>query len=454
MKRIVVWAVLLSVGAVVCAEGTTEGAAAGTGGKVVLDWMAPMSAGPELDLWKGLITEYEAGRPNVKINLNVEAWNDYWTKIAVMFAGGQYPDVCWMHNARFRDYAELGSLRPLDDLMAADAEFDKKAFPDVLNEIFVHKGKQYAVAKDHGMYALWWNGDKFTDAGLRLPWADWTWDDFLVLALKLTKDTDGDGRADQWAINDLSYNGAPASWWHHETGWALIRTFGGDTYSANMSETRISSPQTVAALQYVADLLNKHKVAARAENVAGLGDPWRVGKTAMSGFPHASQGFFLRYEKRPIKNYGVEYLPQAARGGRKQAVVGTTGFAIPSKSGSPKEAWQYLKWATGEYVGTKVQQHWRWGSNRKKLLDLRFKDQEAKGISIEQNWERVLVRPFFPEKSDIAMGYPMAPAGLLEIESILDTQFDPVWLGRRTAEQAAKDAQPQIDAVLAKYYRK
>lgn len=128
-------------------------------GKTVLNWFAPMSPGPELDLWQGLIKEFEKRNPDVEVKLSVEPWGDYWPKIATMFAGGQHPDLVWMHYSRFKDYAAQGALRPLDDYIRKDKAFapDLAQIPTVLKKIFQHDGKQYVLPKDHGGIAVWYN---------------------------------------------------------------------------------------------------------------------------------------------------------------------------------------------------------------------------------------------------------------------------------------------------------
>ena len=414
-------------------------------GKTVLNWFAPMSAGPELDIWQELIKEYEKEHPDIEVKLSVEPWNDYWTKIATMFAGGQHPDLCWMHYSRWKDYAELGAIMPLDSFLAKDKELKKSVFPRVLIEMFTHKGKLYGIPKDHGGTAvIWYNIDKFKEAAVRLPWPQWTWKDFLSMAQKLTRDTNGDGVIDQWGTS--SFITQLSGFWH-ERGWVMIKNFGGDTYTDDFKDTLIDHPKTIEAIQFAVDLTNKYKVAAKAEDIAGLGPPFRIGKVAMLPFAHASEGFYIRYEKRPIKEYGVEFLPRGD-GGQWQT-AGSTAFAIPTKSAHPKEAWEFIKWAVSEKVQRRFAEHYRWGECRADMIGLRFKLQVEAGINIERNWKRVWIDAFhYSNCKPIKV-----PAGALEINTVLNTYFDPVVLGKKTAAEAAKEAKPYIQEILKKFYK-
>jgi multiple sugar transport system substrate-binding protein len=422
-------------------------------GPVKLTWFAPMSAGPELDLWKlQLLPDFQKLHPNITVEHSVEVWADYWQKIAVMFAGGQFPDLVWMHYTRFKDYAQQGMLQPLDDVMSKDKGFNVADYAPQMMDIFKHKGKQYVMPKDHGGTAVWYNIDMLEAAGMKLPWQGWKWSDFLEIATKMTKDTNGDGQTDQWGTNDIFLGGDPASWWHAEAGWDVIKSFGGETYSEDFKTAFIDKPETVEAIQFMADVLNKHKIAPKSEQIAGLGDPFRIGKVAMGGFPHASQGFNIRYEKRPIKRYGIEFVP-AGKGGTMYG-LGATGYAIPTKSGHPKEAWELAKFGVSKETGEKVARHYRWGAIRKDQWALRFELQRDAGIYIEENWQRVWVDSVLkPKEVGVNVGNALVPAGLWEINTILKTEFDPVYLGKRTAQEAAAAAKPKIQAVLQKNYK-
>ncbi len=431
------------------AGGTDEKAATGP---VKLSWFAPMSAGPELDLWKlTLIPDFQKKNPNITVDLSVEVWADYWQKIAVMFAGGQFPDLVWMHYSRFKDYAEQGMLQPLDDVIAKDKSFNVSDYPAQLFDIFKHKGKQFVIPKDHGGTAVWYNIDMFDAAGVKTPFPGWKWSDFLQMAQKLTKDTNGDGQIDQWGTSDIMLGGDPASWWHHEQGWDMIKSNGGDTYSEDFKQAYIDKPETVEAIQFMADVMNKYKVAPKSEQLAGLGDPFRIGKVAMWGFGHAAQGFNIRYEKRPIKRYGVEFVP-AGKGGTFYG-LGATGYAIPTKSKHPKEGWELTKFALSKETGEKVAKQSRWGAVRKDQWGLRFEMQRDAGIYIEENWQRVWVDSVIKGVPGVTVGNALIPAGLWEINTILKTEFDPVYLGKRTAQDAAAAAKPKIQAVLQKAYK-
>src|SRR5258707_15851498 len=92
-------------------------------------------------------------------------------------------------------------------------------------------------------------------AGFKVPTADngykWTTDDAVNLYKGLTK-TGADGRTTTYAI--LPCLGG-------EGAVGVLRAFGGDYYNEEGTKVLINTPGSIAGLQWLADLYQKHKVA-------------------------------------------------------------------------------------------------------------------------------------------------------------------------------------------------
>jgi len=52
---------------------------------------------------------------------------------------------------------------------------------------------------------MFYNKKLFDQAGISYPSGDWTWEDFLAIAQKLTRDLDGDGATDQFGAAFSNY---------------------------------------------------------------------------------------------------------------------------------------------------------------------------------------------------------------------------------------------------------
>lgn len=413
--------------------------------KVKLEWHAALSAGPELDIWSQLVEEYNAQHRDVEVVLTASAFGEYYEKLPVVLSSGVQVDLVWMHYARWKDYAMAGILRPLDGFVDKEPGISRETFPRVLVDTFIYKGKLYAIPKDHGGTAvMWYNGDLFGQAGVGLPWPGWTWDDFLGMAKKLTRDTNGDGQADQWGVAPLL---GSMSGLFHERGSMIIRNFGGDTYADDYEQTLIDHPKTVEAIQFLVDLVHVHEVAPRPDQAQGLGNLFRATRVAMKGLDHAGMGFFLRYEKWPIESYGVEWLPRGP-GGQWQT-AGSTGFAIPTSSRRPDEAWAFMRWAVSPEVQRRFSETYRWGEARADMLGLRFILQERAGMNLEANWQRVWNASLLDPRY---RAMPMkVPPEASRINAILNAEFVDVVGGKTSARAAATKAKGQINLILGEY---
>ena len=85
--------------------------------------------------------------PDIKINIQVVDWDNYWTMLEAGATGGSLPDTFWMHSNEIYRYGSNEMLLPLDDYLAKSKEAKLENFPDGLNEIYNIKGKQFAVPK-------------------------------------------------------------------------------------------------------------------------------------------------------------------------------------------------------------------------------------------------------------------------------------------------------------------
>ena len=279
-KLVLLVAVCLCLAPLAFGAGGQEKASTGP---VKLTWFAPMSAGPELDLWKlTLIPDFEKKNPNIKVDQSVEVWADYWQKIAVMFAGGQFPDLVWMHYSYFKDYAQQNMLQPLDEVMSKDKTFDVNDYVAADDERL--QAPRQAVRHAQGPRR---HGDVVQHRHARRGRCEKAVAGLEVERLSRDRHQDDQGhqrrRPDrQWGSADL-FGADPANWWHHEQGWDMIKSNGGDTYSEDFKQAFIDKPETVEAIQFMADVINKYKVAPKSEQIAGLGDPFAIGKVAMCG---------------------------------------------------------------------------------------------------------------------------------------------------------------------------
>ena len=157
----------------------------------------------------------------------------------------------WPEEARW--WGENGLLLPLDRFSGAgESELNREFFPTVLNQ-YRRDGALYALPVDAAPLMLFYDYSYFARQGVPPPEASWDWDDLVRSAAKLMT-TKPDGTVARWG---LIAHGQGISWalWQSEATIVDVDT----------RQCRLQEPAAVEALQFVHDLLHKHRVSPLAE---------------------------------------------------------------------------------------------------------------------------------------------------------------------------------------------
>src|SRR2546427_477585 len=141
----------------------------------------------------------------------------------------------------------------------------------------------YAIPDGYTPMVVVYNKDLFDRGGIPYPSDDWTWDDFTRIAKLLTRDTDGDGRIDQWGT---AFDRRPFLW----IPW--IWAGGGDVLCADGRRATgcLDAAATVDAIRWYTDWVTRDSIAPRAHNPLTSGDDFRLftsGRIAMMTTGHS-----------------------------------------------------------------------------------------------------------------------------------------------------------------------
>ncbi len=182
------------------------------------------------------IAKFNEEYPNIKVTPSITSFKDYFTKLRTQAEGENLPDVFWMNGPNIQLYADNDMLADLSDL-----DIDWSNYPEALVELYSLDGKHYGVPKDYDVVAIWCNKDLFEAAGVELPKADWTWDDFRATCTAI-KDS-GKGYA---VVADVIGGG-------QESYYNTIPQAGGFVIADGKSG--YDDPKTIEGLQIWADLI-------------------------------------------------------------------------------------------------------------------------------------------------------------------------------------------------------
>jgi len=273
MKRtaILFCVVLIAAGTVFAAGAKDAPAAKPAEPQVVKFWYH--FDNPEVAI-NPLIQKFEAENPGIKIVAERVDWGSYYQKLVTAVAGGTPPDVSQVKLWWQPQLIEMNALEPLDAYMA---KWTGKS--DVYDSVWqltkYTDGKQYLMPLQMVILYMYYRVDMFKELGLSVPK---TREEFLDVAKKLTRDTNGDGTPDVYGFGLRGARGGH-DWWG-----TFVLSSGAKFFDAS-GKSGLTTPAAIAANQWFIDLYRLHKVSPPTTPTDGFKeiiDNMKTGKTAMT----------------------------------------------------------------------------------------------------------------------------------------------------------------------------
>ena len=280
--------------------------------------------------------------PEIKVETWNEPWDNYFTKIQALWASGDskaVPDIAFLWPTP--KYAAEGVLENLDSYIQKSGYNLDDYWPGLL-ESAKYNGSVYGLPRDIESNILYYNKELFDKAGLKYPDANWTWDDFLAAAEKLTV-KDASGKTTQYAL--AMENNGKYDKWVNQNGGAILDDM------RNPSKCALADPKSVEAVAFFADLLAKGYAMRDADiNQAG-GDAgaFQSGQAAMI-IQNTSRVSAFNTAKM---NYDVAVVP-IPKGGKRYNPAGGAAWVMSAKSDNKDAAWVFLSWLQSADGGEKL----------------------------------------------------------------------------------------------------
>ncbi len=211
---------------------------------VTLDFQA-WGDNADLPAWEKLVEMYKERNPNVTINYSPVADPNvnFYQQLQTSIAGGTPPDVASFQGWEWQTYADKGLLAPVDELYKRDG-FDFLYPQDVKGVVdtTVRNGSTYLIPLQIGTMLMFYAKKPFDDANMPYPTDDWTFEEFLEMAQKLTN-TSGEQK-----MFGLQANGS----WFRDIGW--IRGTGKQEFDSliDPKKSMFNQPEIVDIVQKMA----------------------------------------------------------------------------------------------------------------------------------------------------------------------------------------------------------
>jgi multiple sugar transport system substrate-binding protein len=360
--RLLVLTVISALAITACGGATTSPSAAATTAASVApsvpaeESVAPSDAGytgpdatitysiwgdpAEITSQQAVVDAFHAASPKITVKVTVSDWDTYWDKLQTGIAGGDAPDVFAMDGPLFPDYQSrdvLLDLKPYID----KSGYDLGQLADQAVGDFTTESGQFGLPRDLNVIALFYNKAMFDAAKVAYPDDTWDWAKFVEVAHQLTKDTNGDGKTDQWGFYTETSD--------MENYWSsLVWQNGGDIIAPDGKTTVLGSDQAVGGIQFLQDLIYKEKVMPEPPLFAETGDAFEQGQAAME----ANGSWLVPTLLAAGIQLGIAPLPKGPAGAVTS--INPTGAVVFKGTKNPDAAWEFVKYLASPAAQTKL----------------------------------------------------------------------------------------------------
>jgi multiple sugar transport system substrate-binding protein len=372
-------------------------------------------------------TEFSAAHPWITVE---QIPDSGYEKLLVLVAAGEMGDLVWdsVGVGAYLYLANQGHLKSIDALATRD-KFDlRQYFPRTIETARVD-GKLYGLpATTHpGTIGLFYNTNMFEQAGIAPPSAEWTTDDLLTAARRLTTTPGSDGKAERWGVAfQTSYTALVC----------VLRSFGGE-YTDPPSfgkKVTLDRPAAKQALQWLYDLRHRHRVhptpAAGTVNFVNGNLGMQQGITSNIRWAEDARDRF---------NVGVTLIPKGP-GGKRGSMLHFGLLAINGKSRVADQAWELQKWLTNK---ESAMRQFRVDGGIPGARPDAWNDPEPERV-------KPLFRVFRDFMTKEGPGPLPVPWNLKmpQIQQVSDKQLAPLWTGEQSVDQAVAAALGPFQSLL------
>jgi len=388
-------------------------------------WGSPL----EKEVITKVSNEFEKTHPGITVKPLFTPVN-YDERLSAMVAGGIPPDVAYCHEGQAFNWAYDGVIMNLKPFIDKDLKGGLKSRIGVSWYWYDHGTKILGSSIAGEIMVLYYNKEIFKEHDVPYPPADpdkaWNWDQFLAAAEKLT--TVGNG-GETYGVTFGTWPGPLLP---------FIRSNGGDFINDAGTAPVAASPQTVDVLQKLADLINVYHVAPSptalestrslsiemaSKHVAmAIDGQWELLDLAKAGFP-----------------LGIAPIPVFKN---PVALWTSAPLVLFSATKHPKDAWDFSKYLQDAQNVLPVLKSGLWMPLQTSwYTDPNLLDKWVDPTTHPSGYKEAVV--------DYLLKYPSQyPSMYLrnwdEIQRIIIQDLSNLWLGKETAESAAR----KIDADL------
>ena len=372
---------------------------------------------------------FEKEHPDIKIvDVYLPDWPTYQDRILTMVAAGNSPDIAIIDGYYTQGFVKRGVVVNLQPYIERDNYDISDFFPYLLREAMYKEGAPFQTGDIYGFpcycstLSTIINMDMFKEAGIPLPdTKKWTQDDFVEIAQKLTKDSSGDGKVDQWGTN------LEKGMW-----WPLVYSNGGSLLNKERTKCTLDQPEAYEALQWMADWYLEYGVTPSP--APQLMDLFMTDKVGMLYAQWTASLSAYKSQGVPF-DWTIGYLP-AGKAGAISVSKGNS-YVVSTQSEHPDEAWEVMKFLQSpqvqEFLGQKLQQ-----------IPTRMSVAQSREYYI-RDYTPYDLSPFVFGN---AVNLPLVPQ-YREIQETWRSALEDLWMGEATAKEVCSAIAAKVNKLLS-----
>jgi multiple sugar transport system substrate-binding protein len=408
---------------------------------VTLDFLAWGDPADE-PAWTKLVQMYTERNPHVTLNYTpiADPNANFYAKLQTSIAGGTPPAISSFQGWEWQTYADKDLLAPVDDLVKRDG-FSAIYPQDVKGVVdtTVRNGKTYLIPMQVATMIMFYARKPFDDAGMPYPTDDWTYDEFMEIAQKMTN-TSGEQK-----MFGLESNGS----WFRDIGF--IRGTGKQEFDSliDPKKAMFNQPEIVDIMQKMAqDVVYNLKISPSPADKEGGANAFNTGNCAMKyegpwWFPRMNSPE-LRADNKNIP-FDVVLMPKMADADRPHRGW-AEGIAL-LKTDKVEAAWGFASFAASE-EGDKIYSETTGRMpNNMSLLESWWVP------TVEERFEitnaKAFIEAFKNSEVDVIGGVPRSK---MNGEVVKPLAYDKLVNNSATAAQVLPEVDAAMQALLDEYW--
>jgi len=263
-----------------------------------------------------LFDEFEAQNPGIKIKMEYVPYHALRTKLLTYLAVGEAPaDLIRLDIIYVPELANMSVLLPLDDYLPEIGVTPEDFYPGPWATV-VWGDHIWGLPLNTNTQVLFYRKDYFEAEGISPPT---TWDEFIDVAKKLTKDVDNDNTTDIWGGT------VGGDWsWHFDI-WLWQN--GGAELSPDMRRAVINDTPGVEALTFLVNMIYKDKVVPIPQEWMMPYQGFALGQYSMIIEGPWAKELMMTVNASVDEYVGVAPLPAGPAG--EASIVGGEDLVIP-----------------------------------------------------------------------------------------------------------------------------